>query len=375
MALPSQISIVLDPAWSASTIATKIINTVREAYGDSLDIDAMQAAMEEIWRSLHKSFTEEERRRIQDVAHICLPWGDFNARIVTPPSRVGYFVMFDVGLELRLVELFTAPRNVAAWTACYIRSLLNRDIKVPYWVAPAMERLMKLEGDTYPDSFSVELAREFIFSHEYGHFFLDHLRTGGRRALLFGGNDVEIFDPGLRDEIEADAFARELLCRDARKSLRVQQMGVDWLFGFLGAVLGMRARIDAAGTDSLPLAFDPAIAMRRQLAWEDYTRRCAASERNEDRLPENIENVDRLRQSVDNFNERMAPAIADLYAVAAGELVEWQKKVCEAPMSDEAVNRHLSALQDLAEGATKIRPKWSPDKWWRRMRRFVERAF
>jgi hypothetical protein len=41
-----------------------------------------------------------------------------------------------------------------------------------------------------------------------------------------------VFDPAMKQEIEADAFARELLCRNPGRSLDLQQRGVDWLFGF-----------------------------------------------------------------------------------------------------------------------------------------------
>ena len=44
-------------------------------------------------------------------------------------------------------------------------------------------------------------------------FFLDHSGHGSKRKLHFGEQEFSVYDPGLADEIEADKFAREVLCR------------------------------------------------------------------------------------------------------------------------------------------------------------------
>jgi hypothetical protein len=236
---PDRLDIRLDPAWAAPQIAAAIVDATRRTYGSTLDIDGMQSSMEEIWVDLHRQFNEEEHRRIGEITHISIPTNDLSASISMPPSRQGYFVLFDAMLDLRLWEIFTAPRNLAAWAACYVRAAWGFMIKPPNWVGPAIDHLTSIREGPYPDSYSLSSAREFVYAHECGHFFLDHLNHGLKRTLHFGEQELSAYDPELSDEIEADKFAREVLCRN-RQSLSLQQMGVDWLFGFLGAVLAMR---------------------------------------------------------------------------------------------------------------------------------------
>jgi hypothetical protein len=119
------LAVRLDPAWSSSRIAMAILDSVRTFYGDRLDIAGMHSGIDEIWVDLQKSLTDEEKLRIGEVSHVSVPLNDFNARIATPPSRLGYFILFDVMLELRIWEIFTAPRNMAAWTNFRLKSAIS----------------------------------------------------------------------------------------------------------------------------------------------------------------------------------------------------------------------------------------------------------
>src|SRR5277367_5696659 len=212
MKVPLEVT-TLDPSWPASRVAAAILEGARRYYDNPTLIDRIHSAMDEIWVSLRNLFTREELLRIGEVTHIAIPMNNLNASITMPPSRQGYLIMFDAVLDLRLCEIFTAPRNEAAWAACYVRAAWLDRFETPYWVRPVFERFMGNNTKTYSDSYSIGAARNFIFAHECGHFFLDHLRRGLRRKLYFGGQDLAVFDPALRDEIEADRFARDVLCR------------------------------------------------------------------------------------------------------------------------------------------------------------------
>lgn len=372
------LAVRLDPAWSSSRIAMAILDSVRTFYGDRLDIAGMHSGIDEIWVDLQKSLTDEEKLRIGEVSHVSVPLNDFNARIATPPSRLGYFILFDVMLELRIWEIFTAPRNMAAWTAAYIRAAWGDQIASPYWVGPALEALRHLDNqEGIPDSYSLVAARDFIFAHECGHLFLNHLSAGNHRLLHFGSNDLLVFDPALKQEIEADAVAREILCRSRERPLAVQQMGVDWLFGFMSAVLAMRKRAQARreGNPDLP-ALDEAIARRRTLCWDDYNRRRAESSNEKDRTPENETTLDRARQNVDNFNDAFPLALADIYAELPDELMSFQDRVVASPMTEPDV---VAFQQDLAQlGEKALRQQGSGVRrlsWRQQMRKLMDRWF
>jgi hypothetical protein len=219
-------------------------------------------------------------------------------------------------LDLRLFEIFSAPRNIAAWSAAYLRAAWGDLINTAHWTRPAMEKLINLKkGDLIPDSYSVQAAREFIFAHECGHLFLRHLHGGAYRTLSFGRADLVVLDPALKQETEADAYAREILTRPTGSNLIIQQKGVDWLFGFMGAVLAMRKRVEARRTGDPELStMDPGIARRRALCREDYNRRRAQSPHEYNRAPEDVATIDRLRASIDSFNSHFPPLLADIYA-------------------------------------------------------------
>jgi hypothetical protein len=111
------------------------------------------------------------------------------------PSGNAYSVMFDAMLDIRLGEIFTAPRHQAAWAACCVRAAWGSSFSIAYWVEPKVNHLMTIESPPYPDSYSIMDARAFIFAHEYGHFFLDHLRRGFDRRVNIGDHDLAVFDP------------------------------------------------------------------------------------------------------------------------------------------------------------------------------------
>lgn len=368
----------LDPAWSSSQIAMAILDSVRSFYGDRLDIAGMHAGIDKIWVDLQKSLTDEEKLRIGDVSHVSVPLNDFNARIATPPSRLGHYILFDVMLDLRIWEIFTAPRNMAAWTTAYMRAAWGDQIASPYWVRPAMEALRHLDNqEGIPDSYSLVAARDFIFAHECGHLFLNHLSDGDHRPLHFGSNDLLVLDPALRQEIEADAAAREILCRSKERPLAVQQMGVDWLFGFMGAVLAMRKRAQARreGDPDLP-ALDEDIAWRRWVCWNDYNRRRAESPNEEDRNPENETTIGRLRQSVDNFNSVIPVALADIYAELPDEVMSLQARVVASSVTEPEI---LAFQQDLARlGERALQQQGSGVRrlsWGQQIRKLMDRWF
>ena len=108
--------------------------------------------MEEIWLDLHRKFTKEELSRIGEIEHIAVPMNDLSASINLPPSGNGYFVMFDEMLDLRLAEIFTAPRNEVAWAACYVRAAWGTQFKAPYWLGPKFEELMNIRDGPIPVS-------------------------------------------------------------------------------------------------------------------------------------------------------------------------------------------------------------------------------
>jgi hypothetical protein len=298
---------------------------------------------------------------------------DLSASITMPPSRQGYFVIFDAMLDLRLGEIFTAPRNEVAWSACYVRAAWGNVFETPHWVGPAMDRLTSLVHGPVPDSYSLGAARDFVYAHECGHFFLDHLSHGLNRKLYFGGQNFAVFDPGLRDEIEADKFAREVLCRNQR-SLNIQQMGVDWLFGFLGAVLAMRQQVDGLlrGHRGSPMVHG-GIATRRSEAWEDYNRRRAESPDERARALDNVTAVERVRWNVDNFNAKWPAALAEIYAAFPKELMDWQARVTSSPMSEDDVGRYREELVQLARKTAAQPPRRIG--WRQRLRQTVESMF
>jgi hypothetical protein len=371
---PDRLDIRLDPAWAAPQIAAAILDATRRTYGSTLDIDGMQSSMEEIWVDLHRQFNEEEHRRIGEITHISIPTNDLSASISMPPSRQGYFVLFDAMLDLRLWEIFTAPRNLAAWAACYVRAAWGFMIRPPYWVGPAIDHLTSIREGPYPDSYSLSSAREFVYAHECGHFFLDHLNHGLKRTLHFGEQELSAYDPELSAEIEADKFAREVLCRN-RQSLSLQQMGVDWLFGFLGAVLAMRQLADAItnGRRPLPPMVHRGIARRRAEAWEDYERRRAESPDEHARHSEDVVTVQRQRENVDNFNRAWPGALAEIYAVLPKELMEWQARVTASMMSEDDAEKYRIELVELVR-KTVAHPPPVIGRW-RRLRQMVERMF
>ena len=131
------------------------LERVREAYGDSIDIQGMHLAMDEIWATLQEHLTNEEKRHVSEIAHVTVPQNNLTASIVIPPSRLGYFILLDAMLEVRLAEIFTAPRNVAAWSAAYVYAAWDQTFNLAYWVEPAIERLLNLkEGDGIPELYT-----------------------------------------------------------------------------------------------------------------------------------------------------------------------------------------------------------------------------
>jgi hypothetical protein len=368
--LPDRLDIVLNPAWPAPRIAAAILDATRRTYADTLDITGIQREMQEIWVDLQQIFKAEERQRIGDIAHVCVPMNDLSACINLPPSRKGYFVLFDAVLDLRMWEIFTAPRDEVAWAAAYVNAAWGHSFIAPYWVGPAVDRLTSLgSGDMVPDSYSLSTARDFVFAHECGHFFLGHLDRGLERRLHFGGQDMATFDPRLEEEIAADRFAREVLCRNDR-SLVLQQMGVDWLFGFLGAVLAMRECVEAvrSGLPEPPL-MHPGITRRRAEAWTDYERRRSESADARARSPEVTRSLNNVRTSVENFNSVMPAALAGIYAAVPDELLDWQQRVCRTPMSDEHVKIYREELSRLGEKTLAQGPRRANWGWrlWHRI--------
>jgi len=113
--------------------------------------------------------------------------------------------------------------------------------------------------------------------------------------------------------------------------LRVQQMGVDWLFGFLGAVLGIRKRVKERrrGQHDQPI-LSPAMSKRRESTWQDYEHRCANSPLPQDHGRQNELTVVRVRASVDNFNAVIAPKLVDAYLKNPEALMDWQRRVAHA---------------------------------------------
>jgi hypothetical protein len=106
----------------------------------------------------------------------------------------------------RPLEMFTAPRNLVAWAACYVRAAWSYAFSPPpYWVEGSLERLTNIRDGFYPDSYSLQFAH-FIFAHECGRFFLNHLSSGPHCQLYFGGQQLAAFDPALQDELDADRF-------------------------------------------------------------------------------------------------------------------------------------------------------------------------
>jgi hypothetical protein len=369
----TEVELILDPSWPASRTASAILEAFRRLYGSALDIAGIQSSMHEIWTDLHDEFTKEELLRIGDVTHISVPMNDLNASITMPPSCQGHFIVFDAMLDIRLSEIFTAPRNEVAWAACYVRAAWGNTFDLPCWVDPAVERLTSIDEGPFPDSYSLAAARDFVYAHECGHFFLDHLSHGLHSKRNFGNQELTVFDPVLHEEIDADKFARDLLCRNKRRHLIMQQMGVDWLFGFLGAVLDLRQRADALrrGRPEPPIVED-VIAKRRTEAWEDYKRRIAESPNQLERLPENVVNVQRVRETVNNFNEKLAPALALIYTRCPAELMDWQARVIQSPMSDNDIQKYHDELIELTRKALHQLPLMS---WRLRLWQWVKRAF
>lgn len=375
---PGGFLITLDPTWPAARIARAILERVRDVYGDRLDIQGVHDKMDEIWVALQADLTDAERARLAEVTHVSVPLNDFNARIAAPPSRLGYFILFDAMVDLRLWDLFTAPRNPMAWAAAYVRAAWGNYFQVAHWVGPALERLTHLsDADGYPDSYSLAAARDFIFAHECGHFFRDHLLGGSHRQLHFGGDNLVVYDPAFRQEAEADAFACEVLARTKSRPLAIQQMGVDWLFGYLGAVLGMRQRAEGRREgDPDPYTMDESLAQRRALCWSDFERRRAASPHEMERTPETIETIRRVRVSVDNFNRVFPAALADIYAELPDELLRHCERMTDTPLTDEELAAHEEELVRLGERAIE-RFQTTPRRrnWRTRFRKLMRNLF
>lgn len=365
--------VTIDPLWPASLVAAAVLNAARRAYGDALDIDEMQTVMNEIWFNLHNELRKEELSRIGEVIHISIPMNDLNASISTPPSGRGYFVMFDAMLDLRLTEIFTAPRNIAAWASCYVRAAWGNSFDIAHWVGPSLERLRGIRSGHFPDSFSLGAARDFIFAHECGHFFLNHLDRGFNRRLSFGNQDLSIFDPAEADELDADRFARDLLCRREGRPLPLQKMGVDWLFGFLSGVKTMRRYADSL-LNGYPggASGNGAIERRRAEAWNDYDRLCAEAANKEARSPENLAAAQRVRESVDNFNGTYPIALAHAYTAAPEELMAWAQAV-RSPMDEGDFKAYHEELIRIGSKADAL--PMPPTGWRQRLRRWVNRIF
>ena len=383
--------VTLDPSWSARRVAAALLNAASDYYGKQLPVHDIHAAMDVIWLSLLEKFNNEELRRLRDITHVSLPMGDLSASITLPPSQRGYFIVFDALLDLRLAEIFTAPRNWAAWAACYLRAAFMRSFEIADWVEPEVDRLQSIgkpggltREDGLPDSYSLEAARDFIFAHECGHFFLDHLKGGRVHERRLSGQTLNVFDPALDQELSADRFARDVLCRwqahinDQAKpkglQLHVQQMGIDWLFGFIGPVLGMRRRANSMRAGHpLPFTVHPGIAQRRSEAWDDYVRRCAASTTlKQEHARENDEAVRRIRVSVDNFNRVMPAALSDIYVAGPEEVLAWQEQVLRTKIADGEGWEELSELARIGNRSGIPFPPWN---WRNRLTRLFERWF
>jgi len=364
----------VNAAWPAPRMAAAVQEAFRRYYGDALDIDRTQVEMDKIWVNLHQWLTEEQRLRIGEITHISIPSHDLTASITSPPSRQGYFIVFDAMLDYRMWELFTAPRNTVAWAACYVRAAWGSTLEAPNWLVPARDRLRNIRSSRLPDSYSLGAARDFIFAHECGHFYLQHLDRGTHSNRSFLGGAFQAYDPSLREEIEADQFARDLLCRNEGHWLPLQQMGVDWLFGFLDGVFAMRRRVDARlnGHPEPPMA-SPGIAERRAAAWADYNRRCHESPIEEARAPGNVAAVRHVRENVDNFNKVFPLILADIRATLPNELQEWQERVVRSQITDDDVAKYDDELRRLwlKSGGEQ---RW-PIGWRQRLQQWLENLF
>jgi hypothetical protein len=339
---PPKGAIGLDPRWSASRIADEILSSYKKD-NPLLDMDALQAAMDEIWGDARVHLTQQEGESVDQVRHLALPNGDLRASISAARSGQGYFIIFDSMLEIKLNEIFTAPRNSATWASAYLSAAFGQTYTVANWVEPEISKLEKGMSDGLPDSYSIMAARQFIYAHEWGHLLLGHIKSAKQSTRQFAGVWTQMFDPGLQDELDADAFACALLSRPHQRTLshpeepskglmpQVQQMGVDWLFGFLGAVLGIRKRVKGRqwGRHNRPI-LTPAMSKRRESTWQDYGQRCANSPLTDDHGRENELTVIRVRASVDNFNSVVAPKLVDAYLENPKALMDWQRRVADA---------------------------------------------
>ncbi len=352
MASQPSLVINLNESWPASRIATAILEAFRKHY-NGLDIDGVQSAMDEIWRDLIGFLSADERSQLAEISHIAIPTAELSASITRPPSRIGNFVIFDAVLDLKLREIFMAPRNVAAWSASYLRAAFGSNFSVAKWVEAQHAVLTSPDLDHMPDSYSVQAALRFIYAHEWGHFFLNHLGDGRYRERKLGGNSLFVFDPAQQQEVDADQFARDLLRRKHADGLgdilRMQQMGADWLFASLSSVIWMRqvAAAIQAGTDA-PLSPPATIAQRREISWNYYERACAESEREADRSPDSAQTVERVRISVNNFVADMPRALAHIWAREPKAVLDWADHVSKTQVAESDGKDDYAELMKIA---------------------------
>lgn len=351
MALPTRLEISIDPRWPAGRVAEVLLSTVRDAYGDDLDIDEMNRNTQSVWADFQTHLTAEELNQINLVRHVTIPVGNLNAFIARPASREGMFIVFDAVLYVRMMEIFTAPRNLAAWAACHVRAAFDSTFTYIHWLGPALQAIRDARGSGFlPDSYSLTCARQFIIAHEYGHCLLGHLESRSRRVFRFGDHAFDAYDPAMADELQADAFARRLVARK-REPLLWHQMGVDWLFGFIDAVFSMRSRLEWRQGLLPAEPTHPPLLARRMLARQEYDEMRVNSREPADREREHINNMLRLRLSVDNFNEFFPAALADAYFVYPKEIVALHDEVFQRPYSDDDLEQYGRKLAPILRAA------------------------
>ena len=106
---------------------------------------------------------------------------------------------------------------------------------------------------------------------------------------------------------------------------------------------------------------------------ENYNRRRAESPDEHERTPENEVALDRLRASIDNFNEVFPLGLAEIYAEFPDELMELQNRARASPMTDDEIlsyqkdldRLHKQKLQRLDANPRRI-------GWWRRLRMLID---
>jgi len=153
------------------------------------------------------------------------------------------------------------------------------------------------------------------------------------------------------------------------------QMGVHWLFGFLDAVTSMRDRIPSRKGSLAGLPTHPPLAVRRMLANQEYDRWRLTSDEESDRWEENIANMQRLRQSVDNFNEVYPAAVADAYFCFPEEMTELQDDVIRRDYSDGDAEQYHAALAGILERSERELGQKHRKGWLGRLRCAIENWF